>query len=87
MKAFSSGPLVTWILRGGHIKKLGSNWSKKKRDVTGHHGLESSAGNSGFKPMRINHHSSPKVGYTKESYILNRFPGESGPLSVCRLTT
>ena len=85
MKAFSSGPLVTWILRGGHIRKLGSNWPKKKRDVTGHHGHESSAGNSGFfKPMRINHHSSPQVGSTQESYILKRFPGEPGLLSVCR---
>ncbi len=59
------------MLRGGYIKRLGSNSPKKKRNVTGRHGLESSAGNSGFvKPMQISrHHSSHQIGYTEESYI------------------
>lgn len=41
------------MLHGGYIKKLGSSWSKKKRNVSGRHGLESSAGNSGLiKPAQ-----------------------------------
>ena len=70
----AEGISESWVQTGQ--RKEGCDWASWAREQPGNSGF--------FKPMRINHHSSPQAGSTQESYILKRFPGEPGLLSVCR---